>query len=203
LTYKQGDYPTAQAYYEQSLLLCRELGERTGAAVALLNLGQVALASGNDGHAQSYLDESLATFQELGAKVYSAYTLACLGYIARRAGAIERAKARLAESLVLMQELDDETGIASCLVGLAGVAALEGQAKRSAKMLGMVDTIAKATDLLSGPITRIEYEYALAATRAQLDQATFEAACAEGRPMGREEVVAYALEPMEHPLDNR
>jgi tetratricopeptide (TPR) repeat protein len=194
LTYKQGDYATAQAYYEQSLALCLELGERTGAAVALLNLGQISLASGNDKNAESYLDESLATFKELGAKIYFAYTLVCLGYVARRAGALTNAKARFTESLVLMQKLNDDTGIASCLVGLAGVDAMEGRPTRAAIMLGIVDTIASATDLFSGPITRIEYEYALAATRPQLEEVAFAAAWAEGQPMSLEQAVVFALE---------
>jgi hypothetical protein len=114
--------------------------------------------------------------------------------VARRLGEVELAKARFAESLGLMQELDDNTGIASCLVGLAGVAAMEGQPKRSAVMLGVVDAIAKATDLFSGPITRIEYEYALAATRPQLDEATSAEAWAEGQPMSLQQAVAFALE---------
>ncbi len=42
---------------------------------------------------------------------------------------------------------------------------------------------------------RRELDRITAATRAELDEATFEAAWAEGRAMSLEQAVAYALEP--------
>ena len=42
LSYHQGDYPAARALYEESLAIGRELGDRSGIAGSLGNLGNVA-----------------------------------------------------------------------------------------------------------------------------------------------------------------
>ena len=44
------------------------------------------------------------------------------------------------------------------------------------------------------PVTRVRYEQLVAAVRAQLDEAAFETAWAEGRAMAPEQAVAYALD---------
>ena len=46
LAYYQGDYPAARALHEESLAIRRELGDRSGIAGSLNNLGNVALRSG-------------------------------------------------------------------------------------------------------------------------------------------------------------
>jgi hypothetical protein len=64
----RGDSEQAQALYEESLRLCRELGDKWVMAVTLSRLGTVAHEQGDDGRATALFKESLALRQALGDK---------------------------------------------------------------------------------------------------------------------------------------
>ena len=81
-----------------------------------------------------------------------------------------------------------------CLVGLAGVAGRQGQPERAARLLGAAEALGEALYEPPRSGSRIHFELYVAAARAQLDEATFEAAWAEGRAMTLEQAVAHALE---------
>jgi hypothetical protein len=97
------------------------------------------------------------------------------------------------ESLALHWELQDKEGIAACLAGLAGVAEAEGQPERAARLLGAPEALLEASDTHLGAIGQAEYERIAAAVRAQLDEAAFAAAWAEGRARDLEATVAELL----------
>jgi hypothetical protein len=100
------------------------------------------------------------------------------------------------DSLALYREVGNEDGIAYCLAGLAGVAGAEGQPERAARLLGAAEALLEATGVRLIAADRAEYDRNVAAVRAQLDEAAFAAAWAEGRAMAAddwEQVVAYAL----------
>jgi predicted ATPase/DNA-binding CsgD family transcriptional regulator len=60
-----GDYETAQSYYQESLAIRRELGDTRGVAVSLINLGHVAYHRGTYQEATKFFEESLAMFQRI------------------------------------------------------------------------------------------------------------------------------------------
>ena len=66
LAYALCDYVSAQALYEESLALRRELGDRGGMSLSLGNLGDVAVAEGNYASARALFEESLALRRALG-----------------------------------------------------------------------------------------------------------------------------------------
>src|SRR4029079_6356178 len=61
--------------YAESLALWRELGDRSGQAAALNNLGTVALRQDDLARARQLYTESLARRRELGDKIGIAYSL--------------------------------------------------------------------------------------------------------------------------------
>jgi hypothetical protein len=84
--------------------------------------------------------------------------------------------------------------IARGLDGMARLAAAAGHFERAARLFGASQSLLSAAERrLDGP-EAATFEAALAATRAQLDQAAFAAAWAEGQAMPLEQAVAYALE---------
>ena len=63
--------------------------------------------------------------------------------------------------------------------------------------MGAAEAVLEANELLLSPTFQFEYDRNVAAVRAQLDEATFARAWAEGRAMAAEgwkQAVAYALE---------
>ena len=93
-----------------------------------------------------------------------------------------------------LRALGDTWGIPECLMGLAGVAGAIRQPARAARLFGAVESLLNTTRGQLEPIEQAEYDRNLAVARAQLDEATFAVAWAEGRMFSLEQAVAYALD---------
>ena len=76
-----GNYPEALRYYEESLALKRDLGDRAGEAITLGNIGIVYGLLGNYPEALRYHEESLALSRDLGNRAGEAITLGNIGYL--------------------------------------------------------------------------------------------------------------------------
>ena len=62
----EGNYSVAQAHYEKSLAIKRQIGDQPGIAINLSNLGGVMQYRGAYDAAQQYQNESLAIRQAIG-----------------------------------------------------------------------------------------------------------------------------------------
>jgi predicted ATPase/DNA-binding CsgD family transcriptional regulator len=187
-----GDDERASVLCEESLALSRERGDLRGIASALTNLGMTVLERGDDERARTLCEESFAMRQKLGDKGGSAHTLAILGRIALHQSAYERATTCFEESLTLRQETGEKEGIATALEGLAAVAGVGGQPISAARLYGSAESLRDTLDAPLTPTDRSYYEQTVAAVRAQLDEATFQRAWAEGRAMTLEQAIAAA-----------
>ena len=194
LAYSQGDYASARALYEESLAIERELGDKAGIATSLNNLGLVAKAQGDYASARALHEESLAIWRELGNKAGIAMSLNNLGNVAYAQGDYTSARALHEESLGIKRELGDKAGIAKSLYNLGELAGVTHEPERAAQLFGAAEALRV---LINTPITtqeRAEYDGAVGAVKAQMDEAAFAAAWEAGRKMTMEEAVAYALE---------
>jgi predicted ATPase len=123
----QGDYDAARAYYEESLTIYRELGDRRGAARPLNGLGLVSFGQGDFVTAQSFLEESLAIKRELADPSSISIALNNLGLVAHAQGDYTTARAYLEEALAIDRQLKDKDAIATSLVNLGAVALDDGR----------------------------------------------------------------------------
>jgi non-specific serine/threonine protein kinase len=122
LTQRLGDYPAAQARYEESLALYRALGDRQGIAVCTGNLGNLAYDRGEREAAKTLYAECLALGRELGDSRSVALSLNNLGIIAVGQGDYATAENLFAESLALHREKSNSQGIADALGNLGDIA---------------------------------------------------------------------------------
>ena len=122
LAYRQGDYVRANELFEESLSLCRELGDKPGIATALYNMGSVACEQGDYTAARNLIEESLALRRAAGDKWGIATSLINLGHVACEQGEHVVARALHQESLAIQRELGDTWGIASSLINLGRLA---------------------------------------------------------------------------------
>jgi DNA-binding CsgD family transcriptional regulator len=108
-------------------------------------------------------------------------------------GEPQRAEALLKESLAIVVELGmSKADVAESLEGLAGTAVALGQHLRAARLWGATGALREVSRPWS-PTERVLHDPWLVAARSRLDEATWEEAFAEGKAMGLEEAVEYAL----------
>ena len=76
------------------------------------------------------------------------------------------------------------------LEGLAAVVAAQGEPTWAARLWGKAEAQRETYGIPLAPVYRADYEQAVAAARAHLDEQSFRAAWAEGRSMNLEQVLA-------------
>jgi predicted ATPase/DNA-binding CsgD family transcriptional regulator len=119
LAFNQGDMDRAEALCEESLALCRELGDTAGMALSLRLLGDIAYWRSNLRVAESLAEEALALFREVGDKDGIAWALADLAHVLSDQGEYARGFALHEEALVLWREVGHKDRIARSHVCLA------------------------------------------------------------------------------------
>ena len=107
----RGDYATALGYLEQSLTICREIGDKAGEGATLNNLGQIYDARGDYATALGYLEQSLTIQREIGDKAGMIGTLHNMAYIALQANKGEQALTLWSEALQLARETQNAQGL--------------------------------------------------------------------------------------------
>jgi len=117
----QGDFQAARTMYEQSLAICRELGDKPSIAAKLNDLGVAARAGGDFDYARALYEESLQVRRELGNAPGIASSLNSLGTVMLALGDYQRAHALAEESLRMRRELGDKSGIALCVHNLGEI----------------------------------------------------------------------------------
>lgn len=135
LAYRQSDYPATISFAEESLEICRTVGDQQGVASALIKLGNAATEAGDYKTASDYLQESLEIWRVLDDHHGMARSLISLGWTALRPGDYELAKARLEEALSISRELGDTRSIGFELSGLGEVALRQGDYARATQLL--------------------------------------------------------------------
>jgi non-specific serine/threonine protein kinase len=196
----QGDHAAARTFHaaarsasEENLAGLRAQGDQWNIAHTLNFLGELTRTEGDYLAARSLYEESLAIGRELGDQRGIAISLINLGFVAHYQSDYRQAATFFAESLALFQQHGGRRGIVDCIAALAGVAGAEGQLERAAQLFGAVEALREVICTYVTYSDQIEYGRNVAAVRAQLDEATFTRAWAEGRALTMEEAVDYAL----------
>jgi predicted ATPase/class 3 adenylate cyclase len=235
----QHDFERAMDALDEAVASYEELGDNSGAAFALANLGWAALHGDYrgrvpafvreaealmqediDDHARAILgivcasaaigqgdldsavpqlEESLALCRKLGDRRSAAMALFVLGLTELRRGNLGRGSALLEEGAQISRELGDRLGAPYFAEGLAKLSAMRSRPVRAARLWGAAEALREREGLSLSKFDRANsgYEQDLALVRSALDEATFDAAWAEGRALSFEQAVDYLLgEPM-------
>jgi predicted ATPase/DNA-binding SARP family transcriptional activator/DNA-binding CsgD family transcriptional regulator len=193
LAIARDDYRRAEEIFEEAIALARELGDALTLGTFLNGLGYVFLLQGYYERAEAMSEEAVVLLRErgyLGALVKAIDTLA---WALLRQGNPRRAVALHKEGLALCKDQDDRTNATAYFEGLACEAATAGEARRTAALFGKAQALREAANfqLLTGE--REMHEPYIRVARSRLDEASWEAAFAEGRAMTFEDAIDYAL----------
>jgi predicted ATPase/DNA-binding CsgD family transcriptional regulator len=187
----QEDHERAWTLCTEALTLYRGLEDAEGIAWSLVNLGAVAQYRGDLGRAEALLKESLTLSWEAGYREGVGWSLNELGLVAYRRGELGRGVAKGEPGGA--PRPGDRWRIASVLEGLGEAARAQGEFERAVRLFGAAEVLREAIGTPAPLCERPDRESNVAAARAGLDDAAWEAAWAEGQAMSLGEAVEYAL----------
>ena len=190
----QGDFEASLPLLEEGLNMWRQVGDREGIAESTALIGMVALGKGNYATARRQLREAREIMDELGDPRGVAKMTVGLADVCLNDGDPAAARDLYEEALTLFQDVEDKWWISWCLEGAAEVAVCRAQPSRATRLFGAAASLRQAIGAPRPPAFRAYCERDLAIARRQLDEAAFAEARTEGRAMGLQAAIEYALE---------
>jgi hypothetical protein len=171
--------------------LWEQVGERSGIASALRDVGWLARHEGATAQARAHYLEALGLERDLGDAIGIAATLAGLGDVARDDGDATQAAAQYRQGLTLLRGREAPNEAAACLAGLAALAWAEGDGARAATLFGAAAG-ARLPETTITPASVADGAGVIAAIRAVLGEEAFAVAWAAGQALALEEALALA-----------
>ena len=104
LSFMQGDFEAANLFYNESLRLSREIGDKEMICYALAGLGNMNSFRGELKQARTFIEESLTIAKELNDKLQITLTLNSLGEIAREEADYQAARQFYEEALAIAKQ---------------------------------------------------------------------------------------------------
>ena len=190
----KGDHERAAPFLEEALAVSRRSGDKLSTAGTLHNLAEVERQRGNYERAKTLGMQGIALAREIEDRWQLAIVVGWVGLLMVWSGdEHDLAEGFLKESLALNRELGNWAYGAYCLEGFAGLAGARRQGARASRLWGAAEALRSNLGAGVPPETRPYYERSVAAARARLGEAAWEAAFAEGMAMSAEEAAEYAL----------
>jgi predicted ATPase/class 3 adenylate cyclase len=189
-----GDHEASRRHYEEAANHARAAGSAYGVSMVLHNLGNLELVRGDLTAAREYLEQAVAVDREHDLRGVLANSVVDLGFVALRDRREDDAVEHFAESLELSVETERREILGWALVGLAATAGRMHGGARAATLLGAAWRL-HATFGVSQAYFKVGEEIkasTASAARAELGEAEFERAFAEGQALSQEQAVQLA-----------
>jgi adenylate cyclase len=122
----QSDYAGSQSFYERSLHIQRQIGNRQGEAKALDSLGMLFFYQSDYGPARDLDEQALQIQREIGDLFGESRTLGNLGVIVLDQGLYARSRTYYEQARHIFQEIDDPLGVGIILGNLGEVLMYQG-----------------------------------------------------------------------------
>ena len=188
-----GEYDRAMECLDESLRLYRTVGTKYGTAYVLLHQGEAAIGAGDFETAEALAAQSMDLFREIDDDRCVAFAVMQLGDVAEANGAHEKAMSLYKQSLSLHLKLNTRPEIARCLDRMVMLACIQGLPERAVRIHGAATALRESMSSRMAPAYRPRYEERMADVRLDIGNNRFAEVEAEGRAMGRNNAVHYAM----------
>ncbi len=189
----QGLHQEARRFYAQKLALAQVIGNKQQTVDILLNLGLLAHEAGELSEAKTLQEQGLQIAKQQGNNYAIVIALINLGNLAVEQKDALAAQEAYTASLQLAWQTGQQNNLFFSLSGMAATAALAKDFTRAARLAAAAEKLRQnlgtAWDVIEGRI----YTNTVADARAQLGEAAFQEAWAEGTQWSLEEAVSTAL----------
>jgi tetratricopeptide (TPR) repeat protein len=196
----QKDINKARKFFEDSIPLFEDIGDKGCKAFALTGLGLVAHNCGEEERAVELGEESEAAFREVEWKVGVAFALDLLGRAYCSLGDLKRANQLLKDGLSLSSQIGYESLQVSFVENLATAALAGGDPKRAARLFGAALAWREAINTPMPHGDRSEYDNSVGEAREKLGEGMFVQEWKVGAEMFNvepEKVNSLALSPID------
>jgi predicted ATPase len=195
-----GKVDAAARLFRESAAIRREQGDQIGLGRTLVNLALAEAKMGNFEQARGLLEECLGLDDDPFGRAVTFTNLAGLALQMNDPAAATR---WYGQALSVFSELQALRAVSRVVVSLARIAVDDAEWRRACCLLGAASRLEESVDPILDQDFLDEKREALDALRRSLDATDFEVAWNEGHAMSLEEVVAYALEPVDVPIQSR
>jgi serine/threonine-protein kinase PknK len=197
LVFQQGDAQTSRTYFEESLARARDMRELRLIGTVLNSLGELARYEGDWATARPLYEQSLATHRQSGDVAQTSMTLCNLGAVRCEEGDLEGALSAYRESLACAHRFGNNHDVSIALDGVGAVATKRGDWPRAARLAGAAEALREEIGCELEVADRAFRDRYVAEVGGKLGDEQIEAALAEGRAMGPERAILYALSTLE------
>jgi predicted ATPase/class 3 adenylate cyclase len=193
----RGRYGDAAQFYREALAIARETGSDWITALALGNLGGVQFLLGEREAGIAACEESLNLYHRLGDGVSENRTLNSLVYLLLEQQAFTRALPHAVRSLYLVRDAGIVENAAASLDNAAALLVGLGDAAHATMLWGAAEARREALDQAVPPNSVDDRARAMQAAREELGDDAFAAMLSEGRQLGGEAALTFAIEWLE------
>ena len=181
------------AALEESVLIFQVHDHKQGLELVYNRMGEVARVSGQYDDAKRAYEKAVAIAEQIGDTRRIYVTYGNLAFVAQREGDHSRAIELLRQAITLCRDIKNKFDVAWGIQILAGSLGATGESERAVRLFSAAATVGERMGAFVELADRPEFERIIAAVRGTLDEATFQAAWAEGRKMTLDQAVADAL----------
>jgi tetratricopeptide (TPR) repeat protein len=189
----QGNNTEAVSFATQALGPLRRADDSL-LTMALANLGLNLRRTGALEQAAAILEEGLAQGERRGDIWACVVILKEQGWLELERGDLRRARQALRRAMLLNRDLADPRYLSQVLDVCAWLAVAEGAAERAARLLGAAMRLRAIIGVPFVVRYQRDYDHYVPAARAQIGDAAWEAAWAEGHALSQEDAIELALQ---------
>jgi predicted ATPase/DNA-binding CsgD family transcriptional regulator len=189
-----GDAELAGDLAAQARELMLRVDDAFGLSVGLYFHATAAATAGRLADARRLADDALHASERAGDMMIRGISSGLLGAVEWQLGDTPAAEARLKEAVRIQHQIGHRWGMLTSLEGLAWVAGSGEQLERAALLLGAGAALCEELGIALYPYGQGHHDACEAAVRAGLGEASYRSCWERGHALGRERVVAEALE---------
>jgi predicted ATPase/DNA-binding SARP family transcriptional activator len=185
------EYAEARAAFAQTRQLAAEHGPRSNLAVAHHNLASVAYGERDLDRARRLYEEARALYEQDGDTYGAALSNLYLGLAAVEAGEHDEAAGHFRDALPVFRRMRFPQYTAQCMGGIAAIVRARSQPREAALLLAAASALRSRAGVAPSVAASL-WEQEQATARAELGDASFASAWAEGLALRDEEALDRA-----------